>query len=291
MSRGSGFTGGHSETKGLSPTGEVVSVPPHEHSVELDFVRYELVTDYRVSEGLAARLRVPYDVKRRTAEIDVPEGATAAEVEAMKRNLNLHHATQTLEGFSDLSLLVVKETSDVFRAGDSASISLGSSIPVGQTEEDPFTTGASGLAHEHIQFGSGTFDPLFELHYFSPVSARVDASANVIARFPVYESDKHYKGPVEVSSGLIVSIAAQQNLSLRTGWSFFYQDYAHWNGDRDENSGLISNGLVLGASYTLTDGVRLNLDARLPISQRTLSDSGDTFEQGTVAQFGISYSF
>jgi hypothetical protein len=35
----------------------------------------------------------------------------------------------------------------------------------------------------------------------------------------------------------------------------------------------------------------LSLDVRVPISQRTLSNSGDTFEQGTVTQLGLSYSF
>jgi hypothetical protein len=63
------------------------------------------------------------------------------------------------------------------------------------------------------------------------------------------------------------------------------------NGVRDVNSGLISNGAVGGASYKLSAGMYLSLDVRVPIPQRTLSKSGDTFEQGTVTQLGLSYSF
>jgi hypothetical protein len=35
----------------------------------------------------------------------------------------------------------------------------------------------------------------------------------------------------------------------------------------------------------------MSLDVRIPVSQEVLSDDGDTFEQGPVAQVGVSYSF
>ena len=261
------------------------------HAVELDFVRYELVTAYNFTESWEAWLRVPYDVKERTASVELIDPATSAEVAAMQRNLDLHHPTETLEGFSDLSLLFARKTKDTFRHGDILAVAFGTSIPVGQTEENPYALGESGLPHEHIQFGTGTFNPLLELYYSTAVSESVRVSANALGKFPLYENDKGYQGPVEVSSGLSVAVAPTDRLSLRAGWSFYYQSYAHWDNERDVNSGLISNGAVGGASYKVSAGAYLSLDVRVPVSQETLSDDGDTFEQGTVVQLGMSYSF
>lgn len=269
----------------------MVTVPNHRHAVELAFVRYELVVAYDLAVDWDAWLRVPYDVKERTASVELIDPATPDEVAAMQRNLDLHHPTETLEGFSDFSLLFARKEGDLLRHGDILAAAVGTSIPVGRTEEDPYVLGDAGLPHEHIQFGTGTFDPLLEFYYFTPISGRLSASANVLGKFPLNENAKDYRGPVEVSSGLSVALSPTDRLSLRAGWSFYYQGYAHWSGDRDINSGLISNGVVGGASYKLAEGVYLGFDVRVPVSQETLSDDGDTFEQGTVAQLGLSISF
>lgn len=254
-------------------------------------MRYELVSAYSFAESWDAWLRAPYDVKERTANVELVDPATPAEVAAMQRNLDIHHPTETLEGFSDFSLLLAKKTEDTLRDGDLLAVAFGTSIPVGKTEENPYVLGDSGLPHEHIQFGTGSFDPLLEFYYFAPVSGRVSMSANALGKFPLYENDKGYQGPVEVSSGLSLAVAPTDRLSLRVGWSFFYQGYAQWDGTRDINSGLLSHGAVGGASYKVADGTYLSFDVRVPVSQETLSDDGDTFELGTVAQLGLSYSF
>ena len=291
IGRGTGFEGGHLEDQGISPSGQVVSVPTHAHDVGLDFLRLELVVTYDFSESWSAWLRVPYDVKQRTADIMLIDPATPSEIAAMQRNLELHHPTETLEGFSDFSMLLARKEKDLLRSGDILAAALGTSIPAGRTEEDPFVLGEAGRSHEHIQFGSGTFDPLLELYYFTPIAERVSLLASALGRFPLYENDKGYQGPVEVSSGLSLAFEATRRFSLRAGWSFQYQGYAQWDGERDINSGIVSNAAVGGGTFKISDGLFLSLDARIPVSQEVLSDDGDTFEQGPVAQVGVSYSF
>ena len=291
ISRGTGFAGGHLEDQGISPSGQIVSVPNHEHDVELDFLRLELVVTYSISESWDAWLRAPYDVKERRAEIKLVDPATPSEIAAMQRNLEVHHPSKTLEGFSDFSLLLARKEQDLLRSGDILAVALGTSIPVGRTEEDPYELGEAGRAHEHIQFGTGTFDPLLELYYLTPLSERVSLLASALGRFPLYENGKGYQGPVDLSSGLTLAVETTQRLGLRAGWSFLYQGYARWDGERDVNSGIISNAAVVGGTYEVSEGLYLSLDARLPVSQEVLSDKGDTFEQGPVAQFGVSYSF
>lgn len=290
ISRGAGFEGGHLEDKGLSPTGQVVSVPTHRHDVQLDFVRYEFVTAFELRDNWDLRVRIPYDVKERTAKVEQIDPATPSEVADMQRNLNLHHPTSTLRGFSDFSLLLATRRSELFLDQDTFALSFGSSVPVGKTEENPFTLGDQGLSHEHIQFGTGTFDPLLELYYLTPLSERFDLSVSALGKFPLYENSRGYQGPIEVSSGLLAAFNASENLRFRVGWSFYYQSFAYWGGVADINSGLISNGAVGGVSYKLSPHSSAGLDVRIPISQKTLSDDGDTFEQGIVVQLGVSYS-
>jgi len=292
ITRGTGLEGGHMEDMGLSAPGMPVSVPDHRHAVELGIVRHELVTTYSFAENRDVWLRVPYDVKDRTASlVDIDPAATPAEITAMQNNLEIHHGTKTLKGFSDFSLLAAEKTWDVLREGDILAVAVGTSIPVGKTEDDPYVLGEAGLPHEHIQFGSGSFDPLLEVYYFSPVAEGVHFSGSVLGKFPLYENSKGYRAPVQLSSTLSLALTPTDQLNLHAGWSFYYESYAHWDGKRDINSGITTNAAVGGASYMLSDDVYVSLDIRVPISQNTRSDDGDTFEQGTVAQLGLSYSF
>ena len=276
---------------GVSPAGAVVTVPTHRHVVELDFVRYEWVTAYQFSTDWAAWLRMPYDVKDRKASIELVDPATPLEIAAMQRNLEIHHPSKRLEGFSDFSLLFARSAPDVWRAGDRFTAAIGTSLPVGRTEDDPYELGDAGRAHEHIQFGTGTFNPLLELYYVTPLSKRFELSANLLGKFPLYENDKGYQGSLEASASASLALALTERFSLRAGWSSYYQGYSHWKGERDVNSGLLSHGVVGGASYTISEALKLSLGARLPVSQRTLASSGDAFEQGNIVQFGVSYSF
>lgn len=277
--------------EGISPSGQPVIVPDYAHDVSMDFIRYELGAALRVAEGWEARLRMPYDVKDRRASVRPIDPATPGELAAMHRAVDVHHPTEVLEGVSDFSLLLARTRHGLFRHGDVFSASVGSSVPVGRTERDPYAPNNAAQPHEHVQFGNGTFDPLLEFAYFTPIAGPMSASLHGLGRFPLYENGKGYRGPIEVSSGLNLALTASSHVTLRAGWSFSYQHYAHWNDVRDPNSGSVTHGMVGGLSLRVADRVSLTLDVRSPISQRTLSDHGDTFEQGTVAQLGLSYVF
>lgn len=290
VSRGIDFEGGHLTDAGLDPGGAVITVPTHRHDVALDFTRVELVATYRFNERLSAWVRAPYDVKQRTAKIELVDPATPTEIAAMQANLDIHHPSATLEGFSDFSVLLAREAHDVFFPGDGTTVAFGLTLPVGRTEEDPYVLGDSGEAHEHVQFGTGTFDPLLEVYYSAPLVDELRLTANAGGRFPLYENSKGYEGPVEVNAVVALKLAVNEHWNLRAGWSSLYQGYAYWDDVRDVNTGLVDHGVVAGASYALRDDMGINLDVRVPVSQRTLGD-GDTFEPGILVQLGLSYWF
>ena len=113
--------------------------------------------DYIIEEPWALRLRVPYETKKRSAAIEIIDPATASDIEAMQRNLDLHHGETLLSGVRDLDLLASWHSHHWRIDGDFLAISFGTSLPTGETEENPYLAAASAEAHEHIQFGSGSY--------------------------------------------------------------------------------------------------------------------------------------
>ena len=286
--RGYGFEGGHPETKGLDSNGEVVSVPLHRHEVSLDYQRLELELEYALKDSWGLALRVPYDIKNQRTEVGFIDPVSPQEKQQILDNGYIHHRSESYRGISDLMLLATHRKQAVFREGDALSLSLGTTLPTGKTEEDPFELGERGLKHLHIQFGTGTFDPLLELNYSMPVAGKLGLGAYALGRFPVYENSKTHQGPVEITSGVLLGYSLNSRISLHLNGTSYYQNYAYWDGERDVNSGLVAISGMFGMSVRAWEDATLGLDLRYPLSQKTLSD-GDAFKQGPTLLFRISW--
>jgi len=76
ITNGFNYQGGHSNDHGLTPDGQVISVPDHEHVVKLDFVRTEVSLEYTFNTNWSTWLRIPYDVKMQGASIIFPNPVT-----------------------------------------------------------------------------------------------------------------------------------------------------------------------------------------------------------------------
>jgi hypothetical protein len=79
--------------------------------------------------------------------------------------------------------------------------------------------------------------------------------------------------------------------TFHTTYLGFYQSYAHWDDERDINSGLVLNAGLFGATLNAAYGVPVRLSVMLPFHRRTLSDEGDAFKLGPTASLTMSRSF
>ena len=287
--RGFDADGGHLETRGLSPTGDVIQVPLHRHRVSLDVVRFQLDVAYRLTADWDIALSLPYDIKDQDAFVDELAPVTLGEREAILRNRDIHHRDEVYRGFADARLLLSHRLSNLLRGDDRLMVSVGSSMPIGATEEDPFKLGDAGQKHLHIQFGTGTFDPLAALHYETPLSDALSLNASVHGHFPFYENGKTYRGPMEITETVGMRYQLGEWLALHANHLGLFQSYAYWDGIRDINSGLIFNALQIGVSPDPRFGVPIRLNATLPIQSRVLSDEGDAFEVGPLLSMTVSY--
>jgi hypothetical protein len=287
--RGFDANGGHLETRGLSPTGEVIQGPLHRHNVSLDVARFQLDIAYRLTADWDIALSLPYDIKDQDAFIDEIAPVTLEERSAILRNQDIHHRDEVYRGFADARLLVSHSLANLLRDTDLLMVSFGTSIPIGATEEDPFILGDAGERHLHIQFGTGTFDPSAALHYETMLSDGISLNASIHGQFPVYENGKTYRGPVDVTETVGIRYQVGDWLALHASHLGLFQSYAYWDGIRDINSGLIFNALQFGVVPDPRFGVPIRLNVMLPIQRRVLSEEGDAFEVGPTVSMAVSY--
>ena len=114
---------------------------------------------------------------------------------------------------------------------------IGTTIPFGKTEEDPWKLGDAGLKHLHIQFGTGTFNPIADIHYSLPLYKGVGASVSIRGKFPFYENSKTYRGSRELTYTAGLNYRLNNWISFQAGYLGFYQSYAYWAGELDINTG------------------------------------------------------
>ncbi len=281
------FEGSHFETKGLSASGQVTTVALHEHVVELDSRRVEFAGRYSIASDWQVRFRLPYDVKRQRAKVRFVEPITTAERDAAHRNMEIHHRNTSYEGWSDATVLVAHRSTGILGSTDTATLAIGSSIPIGRIERDPFVAGEQGRRHRHIQFGSGTFDPSVEAGYYFPISGELTGQLFGTGRFPLYENRYDYRGAVEVTGILGAAWRPVENVSVHGGYGIFRQGFAHWSGHRDENSGLVSHLVLLGVGAKPLSGLDCGIDLSVPVYQDVLGP-GDSFDQALSVAVSIS---
>jgi hypothetical protein len=200
---------------------------------------------------------------------------------------DIHHRTETLSGVSDGELLYWKAPALLSGSTWGVTLAAGTTLPIGKTKPDPVRLGLEGKEHEHLQFGSGTFDPKLVLGAFQRAGI-VLIGESIEARLPVYESGGGYRPPVNIQwgAGPAVPIGA---FSVSLQFSGQYQSVGKWHGIEDEGTGFTSGGLVLRGTYraspktTISGGLYREIFAH--------GSSGQTFHQGVTLSLGFTRRF
>lgn len=262
----------------------------------MNVVRFDVGLKYQLNQHLRLEAVVPYEIKDLDANIGGLENIEDPEIERkVLLYQQIHHRDDTYQGFSDFDFLLAYSSHGIIRQHDMFTAKFGTTLPVGKTEKDPWILGDNGMEHLHIQFGTGTFNPIADLHYSVPVFAALRANANVRSKVPFYENSKTFQGSWEITytGGLNYQVANW--LSLQTSYLGLYQSYAHWDGKIDINTGLRFSMASFGASIATPYNVPLSIRYMLPIQQETLWDDSqqgsDAFKLSSLLSVTANYSF
>ena len=164
----------------------------------------------------------------------------------------------------------------------------GFSIPLGDTESDPFELGLRGKEHQHIFLGSGTFDPRATLSLGLPFDSW-SLGARVHATGALYENDHGYKSGWKLTSGL----RADTGLGLQH-WRFgvqfdvFREWPAAWSGRTAENSGRLDILPGLGVQWLPSPKWAVHAEVQRPI---TVTVEGGQVEPSFLFSLGLSHHF
>ena len=163
---------------------------------------------------------------------------------------------------------------------------LGSTLPFGRTEEDPYLRASRSLPHQHIQMGSGTFDPIVSLAAVWS-GHRWGFSAQSTGRLGLYENAKNYRtsSTARVTLGPTYRFTSKFMLITQLGAQRDWQ--AEWSGEPDPLSGrsLVTTGL--SAIQRFTQKVAIMAQLRATVFQHSVAD---TIRQPIVASIGMSFT-
>ena len=169
----------------------------------------------------------------------------------------------------------------------SLQFSLGMSLPIGGTEADPFVLGENGQTHQHVFFGTGTFDPVggAELRYQgSGWGSRLWAGSRV----SLYANSHGYTGPgvIEAGWGVLTPLGLER-VSFLFEVGFMEESPAKWSETPAKNSGRTEIMANVGVSWRASDEWTLSGLAKRPVYTKVL---GGQMDIPLVAVLSVTYT-
>ena len=216
----------------------MIDIPAHEHRVQLDLTHYELKADYGLPNRMQLSVRLPYDVKDMAVRYTTLQGTPFTPPYG-----DIHHRSERLTGISDPSVMLERA------AGSSWIVGAGLTLPFGRIERDPVEAGRRGESHQHIQFGSGTFQPRLSVQWLHVPFGESSVSwfARAETKLALYENREGFLPPTTILAAAGPSFRAGR-VTIDPRVNAQYQSLAKWNGEVDEGTGFQNGGLTLQLS-------------------------------------------
>jgi hypothetical protein len=203
---------------------------PYRHDQRLYVSQLELVAARGLRRGVGLQVILP--LRHVTTRIDFtdPIGRPFPTQEGP-----LHHRDETLLGPADPWLLVqAGRAAGTWRFG----VRGGVTVPLGRTEPDPMALGDAGQVHQHIQFGTGTWDPLLGAAV-SRRAGRATLTLQGMSRFVVGTNEHGYRAGHRAQAGLAATIPLGDHGHWRVqlGLDVAHEAAERWHGHEGSEEG------------------------------------------------------
>jgi hypothetical protein len=139
----------------IGPICQLREEPPNLHDQRINLAELRASAEYGLTGQWGLQLQVPFKVINTSITYRRLDGTAF-----VPDYLGIHHRNETLVGIMD-PWLMGRWSGQLGKW--SLTGRLGLTLPLGATVENPFKLGEEGHAHQHIQFGTGTFNPLILL--------------------------------------------------------------------------------------------------------------------------------
>ena len=155
---------------------------------------------------------------------------------------------------------------------------------------NPFELGREGLPHEHIQFGTGTVDPLAGIEVRRGIG-RFSIGGWMLVKTSLYANGHHY----QAGSQLLAGANVESSLWLRR-WSFllgalvYDEEPERWDGvtETEGNLGRVDVMLDTAVRWQVAPRWTLTLAARVPFFTHAV---GAQLATPAIAELAVSRAF
>ncbi|MEZ4359455.1 MAG: thioredoxin domain-containing protein [Kofleriaceae bacterium] len=198
----------------------------------------------------------------------------------------IHHRDETLVGLADPLLLASVTTA---RGPWRLTGRAGVTVPLGSTEENPFTLGDQGLRHQHVQLGTGTFNPTLAAE-LARAWGPWHAGAFALTQQAVYANGHGYQAGDRYAAGVALRRRFASALAGRVAAEVQGETAERWGGrvpTDDGNRGRLD--VILGAGVSWAIGERLALDVALKVPAYTRVVGGQ-LDVPAIVELGVSWS-
>lgn len=243
---------------------EDVGLPTHQRVRHVqDFTSAD--TTASVSYGLAERVALEGTlVLRRLATTIDYEDAAGRPIRPAAPEI--HHRNETLVGPGDPWVLGAFA---IPARAWSLTLRAGVSVPLGRTEGNPFALGRRGIAHQHVQFGTGTWDPVLGIAAGRRAGA-VALSATALARLPVADNAHGYRAGRRYNASLLADRAVGGGpWRAQAGLDYAREEAETWDGRVEEEGNLGRTDVLAALGLARVVGrATVSLTARIPVRTR-----------------------
>ncbi len=246
---------------------EVPVQPAHSHELFMVPIELRPVLAWGITDTWSMDVQLPFRVVHVSADYQTPDGQHYDPIDA-----NIHHRTETLVGLGDGQL----GARAAFRAGEWwITPRVGVTLPFGSTEEDPYAAGDDGIAHQHVQFGTGTFDPVLSLDV-SRGFPRMQWAFYGQVQHSLYQSRRGFQGPTRGSVGVSGGWKAPAHpVVLSLGLEGAFEGPERWGGEVYTEELQGRQELMVVPRVAWTKGITtLSMDVRVVVFRR-LVEGGD----------------
>ncbi|HEU0033743.1 MAG TPA: cupredoxin domain-containing protein [Kofleriaceae bacterium] len=264
----------HDATEDVIDQGMVDVV--HDQSLLVSEARLSI--DAGITKHLGASLVLP--VRMVSTDIRYLD-ASGSEVRLVREGI--HHRNETLTGLADPMLLGTYARS---LGRVRLAVHAGTTVPLGHTEPDPFAM--EDQPHEHIQMGTGTFNPVLSLDAAYAWGAwRVGGFA--FTQQTIYESGKGYQAGDRYATG----VSLRRGLGafgVRGGVELQAETAERWNGvihENEGNQGRLDAMFVAGGSYAVSAQLAFELAVKVPFVTHV---QGGQLDMPALVELGASWS-
>ncbi len=249
--------------------------PPQLHNQRFYIAELRPILEYGISSGLSLELQLPLRLHRSTIQFERLDG-TPFEPDYE----SIHHRNETLFGLADpwLSARAAWQL-----AGFNVTGRLGVSLPLGSTVPDPFALAEQGLWHQHIQFGTGTFNPVLGLDVSRKLGA-FDLRAYGYAQLMLYENRYRYQAGNRFAAGVIGSLPLWGKVRASLSTDLVNEQPERWSGLIQQEGNLGRTDVLVGASLAVPLGdYAVTVGAKVPVYQHIIQSEDHDHDPGQLS--------